>query len=239
MIAWYWYVVIGVVGLIASAVIGLLYFIYRQFVCPSYYYGLEGQASSCSNPCTMRVDPAKFSAIDPSFAKSEDGIRRMELVLSLSDAQPAIVVSTSPLIVAAYTEDMDCIALLDFSELPVAPVPRMNARLVCAAGYRWLQRPVKRRIIAPDLVEGVESISRFDNFIPMIADFISSDRKTLERLKQSIAEDKWKMLETLGPEQLSYDLAPPRDGRPSRCHMPTKGCIGWGMRMTLKALTGI
>lgn len=139
------------------------------------------------------------------------------------DTQPALVVSTSPLVVAVYSVDMDCAALLRFPEaLTARHGLAVGTRLVSANAY-WKQRDPGSGIplFACDLVPGPERSGTWQNVTPTVADFLTDDRARLATQRASIPESAWVALEALARVRIRrFGLETARDGRPSRCAMP-------------------
>jgi hypothetical protein len=131
------------------------------------------------------------------------------------DSRAAVVVSTSPLLVAAYTDELDCVALLRFPD-------GLATEMGLGVGSRLLtvNRYVPRGPLARDLEDGPASYHRYKNFIPLIADFLSDDVEWLEQRKSRIDEKEWQRTLELGQRYLKQRGEAARDGRPDRCLMP-------------------
>lgn len=131
------------------------------------------------------------------------------------DSRAAVVVSTSPLLVAAYTDELDCVALLRFPDgLATEMGLDVGSRLLTVNRY------VPRGPFARDLENGPASHHRYKNFIPIIADFLSDDAERLTLRKSRIDEEEWERTWMLGQRSLKQHGAAARDGRPHRCIMP-------------------
>ena len=132
--------------------------------------------------------------------------------LLFGDTRAAVVVGVRPnLVVAAYSDDLDAVALLRFS-------PRhadehqlsVGSRLVTVNTYQ------PGAGVASDLHLGPEPQSAaFCNFHPLIADLLSEDRRRLAELHQAIPESEWKHARELGEAAVAAK-APTRSGRPLR-----------------------
>lgn len=137
--------------------------------------------------------------------------------LFYGDSRAAVVVSTSPLLVAAYTREIDCIALLRFDDSLVSEYElRIGSRLITVNYYYKIEDSGYEN----DLVPGAASTGRFGNFRPLIADFLTDDVEQLAERKAKIDEGEWVRTETLGQAYLAEDLARPRDGRPCWSQQP-------------------
>lgn len=135
--------------------------------------------------------------------------------LQHGDAQPAMVVTTEPLVVAAYSDDLDDVILLEFDQ-------KIGRDLNLTRGKRLVSvntyGPMSERDIAPDVQFGPKSTQVWGNAHPHIANFLSDDQKRLMQLEQSIAADEWNRLKQRLSERLTRPHKP-RHGRPLYCHV--------------------
>jgi hypothetical protein len=117
--------------------------------------------------------------------------------LRLGDSRAACVMSVEPLLVAAYTDELDCIAMLSFpSWLAEEHGLSVGSRLLSVNTY------MRGRGIAPDLVLGTHQLDRFTNFYPIIADFLSEEHQRIAQRKNEISEYEWDRCTRLGNEHL-------------------------------------
>src|SRR5215212_5775735 len=63
-----------------------------------------------------RVAWLKFVTSNPIYASRSFWRARIPEQLVYGDCRAAVVVSTEPLLVAAYTDELDCISLLEFPD---------------------------------------------------------------------------------------------------------------------------
>lgn len=134
--------------------------------------------------------------------------------LAFGDSRAAVVVSTSPLIVAAYTDELDCVALLRFGEKILGEYElKDGSRLITVNTYSSLDFGVAR-----DLELGPAHCGRYGNFSPFIADFLTDDHGRLRERKAEIDEAEWQRAEELGRRLLRSPKITPRDGRPTLCY---------------------
>jgi len=128
-----------------------------------------------------------------------------------------MVVSTNPLLVAAYTDEMDCIALLQF---PDALVPQyhltVGQRLLTVNLYAFGQ------VLVRDLEHGPASYHRYTNFRPYIAEFLSDDLTRIETRKTQISEAEWVRTSRCAQDYLAKHGKKARDGRPMYCETPAE-----------------
>ena len=138
-------------------------------------------------------------------------LTRIEEQLWHGDTRAAIVVKTDPLLVAAYTDELDCVAILHFNE---ALVSRYNleigSRLLTVNIYDYMDDGSYES----DLTPGPRASGLYRNFTPLIADFLTDDLSRVAKRKAQIREDEWRRTEVLGQSYLSEKHARPRDGRP-------------------------
>ena len=145
----------------------------------------------------------------PSYLKRSDCRAGIEHQLLYGDTRAAVVVSTSPLLVAAYTDELDCVAVLRFSDTFVQAYDlEVGSRLLTVNTY-WYPADSYAR----DLERGPNESGYYGNFTPIIADFLTDDVETIQNHKERISESEWRRTVELGEKWLNEDL-PPRDGRP-------------------------
>lgn len=130
--------------------------------------------------------------------------------LMLGDSRSAVVVSVDPLVVAAYTDELCCVALLEFPAWLVARHDlEVGSRLLTVNTYRWAGEA------AADLLPGPDDTGSFVDFFPIIADFLSEDVERLVQRKREIDEAEWARAEQLGQVALRQGQ-PHRDGQPDQ-----------------------
>jgi len=135
------------------------------------------------------------------------------------DANPAMVVSADPLILAAYTPDIDNVMLL---RLPESTARDLNismkpgTKLVTCNTYGNLSPELC------DISPGPQASGAWTNCNCLIADLISDDAARLAELKESFSIAAWRQCETLAANRLRQQH-PCRDGRPNYSWIP----IGW------------
>lgn len=179
------------------------------------------------NPGVMTVSPVKLRALQPqlfSEARPQDAANRsqwLQLIaeqLQGGDCRAAVVIDADQGIVAAYTDELDCIVLLKFdSSIANANAWQDGTRLLAVNAYSH-----KDQGIARDLELGPKQMGRWGNFRPLIADLLTSDLSRLAAVKKSIAEDEWLRAQVLGQRAYSGKKVTPRDGRPLTCGTPAQ-----------------
>ena len=181
-----------------------------------------------SNPGRVRVSRAKLKAQQPElFAalawdvwdltagrlsnRRSLWLTRIEEHLWHGDTRAAIVVKTDPLLVAAYTDELDCVAILHFNELFVSRYNlEIGSRLLTVNLYEYMEDGSYES----DLIPGPRAYGRYRNVNPLIADFLTDDLARVAERKAQIREDEWRRTEMLAQSYLSENHATPRDGRP-------------------------
>lgn len=133
----------------------------------------------------------------------------LEEQLQNGDSRAAVVVSTEPLLVAAYTDELDCVALLKFPATfdPGFTVAR-GTRLLTVNCYGSNEERDS------DLTPGPDDLGQWTGFHPLIADFLSDDLDRIEIRKREISEDEWERAERMGMEYLKRQPHIIRDGSP-------------------------
>ena len=116
--------------------------------------------------------------------------------LQVGDSCAARVISVEPLLVAAYSNDLDCVTMLRFPLwLVEAHALRIEDRLLTINTY---ERPSGLKTYdtggrcASDLVLGPENTGWLANLYPVIADFFSDDRQKIAQRKSQIPEEDWR-----------------------------------------------
>ncbi|MEL7530781.1 MAG: hypothetical protein AAFN10_05715 [Bacteroidota bacterium] len=135
--------------------------------------------------------------------------------LQEGDSRAAIIMMTEPqLIVAAYTDELDAVALLQFPQELVRKYDLVKGqRLLTVNVYEYGAGEES------DLVLGPEHTGRYGNFIPLIAEFLSDDMDQIEARKSNIAQSEWQRTWRMGEEAL-FGGQGIRDGEPYMCSFP-------------------
>jgi len=137
--------------------------------------------------------------------------------LSRGYCEAAIVVSDSPLLIAAYARELDCVAMLRFPvQLGMKYDLKIGSRLLAVNIYlEW------NFFLPEDLNPGPRQTGKYRNFAPLIAEFLT-DAETIKNKKTEITDAEWRRAEALGKEYLKQNGEKARDGRPLLCHLPAK-----------------
>lgn len=137
--------------------------------------------------------------------------------LEVGDGRAAVVLSVEPLLIAAYSDDMDCVAILRFdSWLTQTYGLKRGSRLLTVNTYDDTG-PVAR-----DLAEGDDSLQHWTNFHPLIAEFLTDETDKIAERKRAIDPEEWKRTAELGLAMMKQTGFRARDGRPLCAHAPAR-----------------
>lgn len=133
----------------------------------------------------------------------------IEEALFNGDSRAAVVVSTSPLLVAAYTDELDCVAILQFpNEFATEYSLSVGSRLLTINTYG------EGGTYSADLTIGPGNSGNWTRFHPLIADFLSNDTDRIGARKREITEDEWSRAAALGNAYLKEKPGVARTGKP-------------------------
>jgi hypothetical protein len=145
--------------------------------------------------------------------------RRMQAIemfkthMESGDSRAAVVFSVKPLIVAAYSDDLDAVAMLRF---PDSLVTEHNLK----PGSRLLTVNSYPQGKADDLRLGPKQTKKYENFFPIIADFVTDDQERVRQRKTAISESEWQRCSELAKEHHQQCPQKTRDGSPLRSMLP-------------------
>jgi hypothetical protein len=135
--------------------------------------------------------------------------------LGCGDTRAALVAGTAPLIVAAYTDELDCVVLLRFPDwLTAEHKLKPGRRLLTVNTYG------KGKRTAPDLQEGSGALHQWTNYYPLIAEFLSADIDRMAARKQAIDTAEWHRAAKLAERLMRQPNPSVRDGRPLWSNRP-------------------
>jgi hypothetical protein len=192
--------------------------------------------SEASDPGHVELDLVKLCAFHPELDPNPKGflrkLRRMrgqerETAIELlaehmehGDSRAAVVMEVDPLMVAAYTDELDCVVLLLFLDGGISGYPRNLSSYLCQEfdlrkGSRLLTVNTYQLEgeLANDLVPGADNLGNYCNFWPVIADFVSNSHARIEERKREISDEEWLRTEQMGRERMAKPYRV-RDGRP-------------------------
>lgn len=135
--------------------------------------------------------------------------------LKSGDSRAAIIMQAEPkLIVAAYTDELDAVALLEFPQELVKQYDLVKGqRLLTVNVYEYGEGQES------DLILGPDHTGQYGNFIPLIAEFLSDDMDQIEYRKSNISQREWQKAWRMGEEAL-FGGQGIREGEPYMCSIP-------------------
>jgi hypothetical protein len=145
--------------------------------------------------------------------------------LENGDSRAAVVISLQPLVIAAYTDEFDCVAMLQFPDFLVSEYAlAVGSRLLTVNTYYQ-----GHSNLVADLEHGSASFYRYWNFTPFIAEFLSIDFDRIEQRKSEISDEEWARTLELAHAYLAQHGSQFRNGLPLYCSIPAIGPIPSGL----------
>ncbi|MCA8987579.1 MAG: hypothetical protein KDA78_08060 [Planctomycetaceae bacterium] len=169
-----------------------------------------------SEKLNLKMHSRSYSLIAKLFVTKQTLKMNTEWLANLlfhGDSRAAVVVSIHPLIVSAYTDELDTALLLSFPKVFVKRFQlEAGQRLLSANSYCFECNGARQT--AADLEEGPKATGTFANFIPIICEFLSEDSGRIEQRKREIDKREWQYAMKIGKRLLNESKYEPRDGRP-------------------------
>ena len=141
--------------------------------------------------------------------------KHLEKQIACGQRSAALVVSAVPLLVAAYSRELDWIALLEFPA-----VLREELELKEDDKLLTVNSHLTGKRLAPDLEYGPAASGKYANFSPLIADFFSDDTDVIEQLKADIPEGEWERTAVCAEAYLKKHGPVARNGLPTKVETP-------------------
>ena len=146
---------------------------------------------------------SKFSGRFYSDMQIENVMR----VLLYGDTQPAVVVSTEPLLVATYSDEMDAVIMLRFpsdfvEKYELAPSTRLTTSNFYFGGDQ----------VASDIFVGENYLRRWVDFTPIVQLFLGKDDDKIRAKTALFGENVWSRVAELAEEYLHEHPDLCRDG---------------------------
>lgn len=170
--------------------------------------------SSASLPGMLPMSKEKYRNIIKNHLKLS-GVQSNEVIMNFpffnenfiyGDTQPAIVVSLSPLVISAYSDELDAVLFLKFpEELAASYGLREGMRLTASNCYP------SAKTLSKDIFPGKNYNGHFKDFMPMIHLFFSYDDERALELTSNFSENMWAYVEQLTAER-AKKRCNPRDG---------------------------
>lgn len=167
-----------------------------------------------SNPGKCKLSKVKFAKLRDEIlclkglkkAHFTNQFNRINDYLMNGDTQPAVVVSLSPLIVSAYSDEMDAVIFLQFPEkLAELYSLEVGTRLVTSNVYHVNFKKAK------DITVGSEYLKRYSDFEPLVQLFLGFDDENIRGRTYIFGDDIWQKVLQMTRERMEKDI-PPRDG---------------------------
>ena len=192
---------------------------------------LRGTTSPASHPLDVSLSLNKLRVLSPELFQMKPAMDcpccngrhfprvMLEVVgiqLSMGDSQPALVVESNPLRVAAYSDEFDAIVIVALPVLPGLPRFAPGDRLIAINTYG--PRADRATEYAPDLSPGEGWSRAWWTFAPHVAEFYTDDLELLDERKREIPEELWARVAELVRNHRPTHAD--RDGRPLRPHHP-------------------
>lgn len=115
--------------------------------------------------------------------------------LCYGDTQPAVVVSTDPLLIAAYSDEMDAVVMLKFfTEFAEQYNLSVGTRLTTSNVYFY------GNTIAEDIHVGPKYSAQFSDFTPIVQLFLGKNDEKIMQKTSLFGEDTWQTVSQLADE---------------------------------------
>jgi hypothetical protein len=213
----------------------IAYVVWTKIVRRCNYIDADITSLGPSNPTAgLRLDKNKLAELDTFLAGDPLRERGLQKTIATSDGQPAVVTSVEPLRVAAYSDDFDAIVTLKFPSTVDTTDLQVGTRLLSANTYSAFGAR-ERNAVASDIKPGPNDAQMFDNFIPIIVQFVSSDEPRINKLMAGIPSEDWKRLAELARGVTNRRWGH-RDGRPSLAHRPGGFRWFWYLKLQLSMM---
>jgi hypothetical protein len=126
----------------------------------------------------------------------------------LGSIHPAVVVSEDPGRIAAYSSDLDCVAIFGYTSAFLEEYRLRERSRLLTVNYYSQDQP------HTDLSFGPGKHTGWTGMHPIIADFLTADEERLEEQKAAIPDALWARTWSLGRERLRHHPEVWRIGRP-------------------------
>ncbi len=132
----------------------------------------------------VRDDILKLSGLEKSNYNS-NFVRINEFMMN-GDTQPAVVYSVDPLIISAYSDEMDGVVFLEFpNQLTEMYDLKKGTRLVTSNVYKYGNKPVN------DINAGESYLKRYSDFTPIVQLFLTDNENYAMKRTELFDEEKW------------------------------------------------
>lgn len=177
------------------------------------------------NPGRIQIDQKKLARYERNFQgcfgviakilyalfRVPGEVAALEEHAQKGDCNAATVVNLVPLIVAAYSDELDAVALLQFTNREREEYELEVGTMLVSANKYFLE---VARTEADDITMGPANHNRWKNFQPVILNFIVSDPQRLEEICAGIPQYQWQRCLELGTEKFQQFPHQIRNGSP-------------------------
>lgn len=127
--------------------------------------------------------------------------------LLYGDTQPAVVVSTAPLLIGAYSDEMDAVVMLRFPE-------EFAKQYDLTVGTRMTTSNVyfSKGAIADDIHVGEKYSRQYTDFSPLVQLFFGKKDDKIKQKTELFGEDTWQAVTEKAKEYLRLNPDCSRDG---------------------------
>lgn len=162
-----------------------------------------------------------FSVPEFPFTRRSFWKTHIEEHLQAGDSRAAIVINKNPLLIAAYSDETDCVVVLNFpnalaGEYKLEP----GTRLLTVNTYASLEDLNGQ--YESDIIPGERATHQWGNFFPYIADFLTDDKQKIAARKTQIDEEEWERTGLMAEQYLRQYGFQPRNGHPLVCGRPAE-----------------
>lgn len=188
-------------------------------------------STTASQPAGLSLDRGRLRAVDTAggLLRAIDllmgFLRRVDESMRLGDLRAAVVVSTDPLLIAAYTNEFDCAVVLSF--------PASAGRLLAQDGHQvaeglrlltvnnHLANGERNGELDWDLWNGPGARNHaYASYFPIIADLFTADLAAIDARKRDITELEWTRCAEAAREYLERTEGRVRKGSPRLSGLP-------------------
>lgn len=176
---------------------------------------MSNHTTYASSPGMLRIDEEKYDdLIEFMKLNKKQQIKLNEKRNMIADhlfngdTMPAIVVSTNPLIISSYSDELDAVVMLEFpKEYQQKYQLQENMRLVTINGYTksLFGRP-------KDIKLGYRYLHRWTNVYPTVGLFLSNNIERINQLIENVPEPLWDYVKELSDEYIQNYKFKPRKG---------------------------
>ena len=168
------------------------------------------------------LDEAKLRGMFPDFAWTTDQIAYLNEHLDRGDSRAAIVASVKPLVVSAYSDELDAVILVQFPDALVDKYSLgVGDPLIASWIYPSLRQPPS------DIVQGPNNLKRYNNGAPLVADFFSNSVDKIKQRKLGVSKDEWARVLALTPDAVKRADGKYRSGFPLDTRLPPELLDKW------------